>query len=286
MQIIRTAKRLKQVLDQYRHKSQSIGFVPTMGYFHQGHLALMRQSIKDHDVTVVSLYVNPTQFGPKEDLTRYPRDLRRDISLLKKEKVDILFIPSDNDIYPDGYLTYVEVGKLSAVMCGHFRPGHFRGVATIVAKLLNMVQPDQMYLGQKDAQQVVVLKKMVADLNFTVRVTALPTVREPDGLAMSSRNTYLSDSERQQAAFIYQGLQEAKRICCQTRDINKAMNALRQILKQRAKARIQYAVCVQADDLTVLKKLSGKVLIAVAVYIGKTRLIDNIQFVINGPIKK
>src|SRR5665213_1788870 len=166
MRVIKTIKKLRQILNEARRKGHKIGFVPTMGYFHEGHLSLMRQARKECDICVVSIYVNPKQFGPKEDLSQYPRDIKRDATMIHKENVDILFIPSDNDVYPNGYLTYIDVEKISDALCGKFRPGHFKGVATVVVKLLNMVQPDVMYLGQKDAQQAVVLKQMAADLNF------------------------------------------------------------------------------------------------------------------------
>src|ERR1039458_3507529 len=185
---IKTIDQLRKVLNEIRREGKKIGFVPTMGYFHEGHLSLMRQAKKEGAVCVVSIYVNPKQFGPKEDLSRYPRDIKRDAMMIEKENVDILFIPSDNVFYPDRYLTYVDVEKISNTLCGKFRPGHFKGVATIVAKLLNMVQPDVMYLGQKDTQQVVVLSRMAADLNYPIIIRVVPTAREKDGLAMSSRN--------------------------------------------------------------------------------------------------
>jgi pantoate--beta-alanine ligase len=277
MRIVKTIIQLRKILKEARQKGKTIGFVPTMGFFHEGHLALMRQAKKDHDLCVVSLFVNPTQFGPKEDFKKYPRDLKRDSSMIQKENVDILFIPSNNDIYPNGYLTYIDVEKISQTLCGRFRPGHFRGVATVVAKLLNIVGPDAMYLGQKDAQQVVVLKTMVRDLDFPVTVKVIETKREIDGLAMSSRNKYLLPEQREQAAVLYQALQLARqRIKAGERSSRRIAYAMVSLIRKESSGKIQYVECVNADTLEVLNRLSGKVLIALAVFFGKTRLIDNI----------
>lgn len=277
MLIVTTINQLQKNLKEARRKGKTIGFVPTMGYFHEGHLSLMRRAKKENDVCVVSIYVNPAQFGPKEDFKKYPRDLKRDSSMIKKENVDILFIPSNNDIYPNGYLTYIDVEKVSQPLCGQFRPGHFRGVATIVAKLLNMVQPDVMYLGQKDAQQVVVLKTMVRDLNFPAKVKVVATMREADGLAMSSRNQYLSPEERKESVVLYRSLQSAKKaIEAGESSPAKIKNVIQSIIQKESSGKIQYVECVNADTLESIKHLKGNVLIALAVYFGKTRLIDNI----------
>ena len=277
MRVVKTIKQLRQILDGVRRKGQKIGFVPTMGYFHEGHLSLMRQAKKECDICIVSIYVNPKQFGPKEDFGRYPRDIKRDTAMIEKENVDILFIPSDNVVYPNRYLTYIDVEKISNVLCGRFRPGHFKGVATAVAKLLNMVQPDVLYLGQKDAQQVVVLSKVVADLNFPVSVRVVPTAREKDGLAMSSRNVFLTPQERAQAPVLYQALKEAV-ILVQAgeRSASKITALFKKIITQHSHGKIQYVACVDADTLEPLKILKGKVLIAVAVFFNRTRLIDNV----------
>jgi len=281
MRIVKSLKRLRQILNEYRRKDKKIGFVPTMGYFHEGHLTLMRRARKDCDICVVSIYVNPKQFNRQEDLSCYPRDIKRDATMIQKENVDILFIPSDNDFYPKCYLTYIDVEKISQTLCGKYRPGHFKGVATVVAKLLNMVKPDVMYLGQKDAQQVVVLSQMVADLNFPVRVVVVPTSREKDGLAMSSRNVHLSTQERIQAPIIYKALQDAtKRIQAGERSAAKVINSIRQIITQNSSGKIQYVACVDANTLEPLKRLEGRVLIALALFLGKTRLIDNVIILI------
>ena len=283
MRIIKTITQLRKVLNGARSKGQKIGFVPTMGYFHEGHLVLMRRAKKECDICVVSIYVNPKQFGPKEDLKHYPRDIKRDAMMIKKENVDILFIPSDNVVYPNRYLTYIDVEKISNTLCGKYRPGHFKGVATVVAKLLNMVQPDVMYLGQKDAQQVQVISRMVVDLDFPVEVRVVPTAREKDGLALSSRNVHLSVQERLQAPILYKALGDAaKRIKSGERSASKIIGIIQKTIRQHSSGKIQYVACVDAGTLEPLKILKGKVLIAVAVFFGLTRLIDNVII----PIKK
>ncbi len=277
MRVVKSISSLRKILAQSRAKGQKIGFVPTMGYFHEGHLQLMRRAKKECDLCVVSIFVNPTQFGPKEDLSRYPRDLKRDTLLCQKENVDILFIPSDNDIYSNRYLTYIDVGNISQALCGAFRSGHFRGVATVVAKFLNIVMPDVMYLGQKDAQQVVVLKTMVADLNILTQIQVVPTARETDGLAMSSRNVFLSAQDRQEAPVLYQALLAAqKQIKAGERSAAKLIRGITRMITAKSQGKIQYVACVNAQTLRSLKVLEGQVLIALAVYFGKTRLIDNI----------
>lgn len=277
MRIVRTIKHLRREIAQERQSSKTIGFVPTMGSLHEGHLSLVRQAKKDCDCCVVSIYVNPRQFDSKQDLIHYPRRIKEDAAMMAKENVDILFIPSDNIIYPQGYLTYVDVKKISSVLCGRWRPGHFKGVATIVAKLLNIVGPDVMYLGQKDAQQAVVLKRLALDLNFSVRVRVMPTIREKDGLAMSSRNVRLSSRERLEAPGLYRALQTAA-ACLQAGETRPSVltGMIRRHIRRLPAARIQYAACVDADTLEPLKILKGKVLIALSVFFGKTRLIDNV----------
>jgi len=286
MRIVKTVKQLRRILNETRRKGQKIGFVPTMGYFHEGHLSLIRQSRKECDITVVSIYVNPKQFAPQEDLSRYPRNIKRDASMAKKENVDILFIPSDNVVYPNGYLTYIDVEKISATLCGKIRPGHFKGVATVVAKLLNVAAPDVMYLGQKDAQQVAVLSKMVADLNFSTTIRVLPTVREKDGLAKSSRNVYLTPQERWQAPVLYRALKCAvMRIQAGERSALRITGIIHKIITQHSHGKIQYVACVDADTLEPLKILKGKVLIALSVLFNRTRLIDNVIVPIKNPGK-
>jgi len=277
MRIVRSVKQLHQILEPLRLKGQRIGFVPTMGYFHEGHLSLMRRAKKECAVCVVSIYVNPKQFGPKEDLKAYPRDIKRDAKIIQKENVDILFIPSDNDVYPHGYLTYIDVERISRMLCGQYRPGHFKGVATVVAKLLNMVRPDALYLGQKDAQQVAVLTRMVADLNFPVSVRVVATAREKDGLAMSSRNIFLTPQERAQAPVLYRALQDAaKRIRAGSVSVARITADIKKRIARDSSAKVQYVACVHADSLEPLKIFKGRLLIALAVFFNRTRLIDNV----------
>ena len=281
MRIVKTIKSLREVLKDARLKGQRIGFVPTMGYFHEGHLSLMRQAKKECDICVVSIFVNPKQFGPKEDLNRYPRDIQRDSAMIRKENVDILFIPSDNDVYPKSYLTYIDVEKISDTLCGKFRPGHFKGVATIVAKLMNMVQPDVMYLGQKDAQQVVVLRRMAEDLNFPVNIRVAPTSREKDGLAMSSRNVFLSPQERSEATVLYKALKQAAAAIKAGERSSLAITGLvKKTIVENSSGRVQYVACVDAATLEPLAKLKGRILIALSVFFNRTRLIDNVIILI------
>ena len=256
---------------------EPIGFVPTMGYLHAGHLALVRQAKQDCASVVTSIYVNPSQFGPGEDLAAYPRDLLRDQALLESEGVDLLWTPYNEEMYPQDYQTWVMVEKVSLLLEGAMRPGHFRGVATVVAKLFNAVQPQKAYFGLKDAQQLAVIKRMTIDLNFPVEIIACSTVREPDGLAMSSRNTYLNPEQRKAAVILYQALKAAKRIY---EHGERSASVLRQemldTLAKEALAQVQYVSV--ADPLT-LEEIEGQLkaaLCSLAVFIGKTRLIDNI----------
>jgi pantoate--beta-alanine ligase len=277
MKTITTIKALRQQLAVFRRRGKTIGFVPTMGYFHAGHVSLMKASVKDNDVTVVSLFVNPIQFAPDEDLARYPRDLQRDTLMARAAGVDFLFVPSVEQMYPQPLLTYVDAGRMGDMLCGATRPGHFRGVATVVSKLLNMVQPDTMYLGQKDAQQAEVLKKMVRDLDFPVCVKVCPTLRAKDGLAMSSRNSYLSPAERAQAPAIYRALCHARKMVADgERDAAKINSQIKKLISDGTSASIVYISCVGLDDFAVTRRIKGDTLIAVAARIGSTRLIDNI----------
>jgi len=257
--------------------AEPVGLVPTMGYLHEGHLALVRQARIENSSVVVSIFVNPTQFGPQEDFKLYPRDPERDLALLEKGKTDIVFIPSTAEMYPPQFSSWVEVGKLTERLEGASRLGHFRGVVTVVAKLFNIVQPTRAYFGQKDAQQAVVIKKMVADLNMNLEIVAVPTVREPDGLAMSSRNIYLNSEERQAATVLYRALNLAQQLYSQG-----ATNAqcLRQemttLIQKEPLANIDYVSVADPETLEELDKVNPPVLISLAVKIGKTRLIDNV----------
>lgn len=280
MKIIKNEKEIRHILTQARLEQSSqkrIGFVPTMGALHEGHAALLKHSQKENDLTVLSIFVNPAQFGPQEDYRAYPRTKKEDVLLSKKSNVDIIFYPSEKEIYPSRYLTFVDVETVTKNLCGRFRPGHFRGVATVVAKLLNIVQPDTLYLGQKDAQQCVVIRKMAQDLNFPVQIKVVPTVREPSGLALSSRNQYLSPKEHTEAAALYQSLRRARQKIRQgTRKASAIIQLIKSYIHQKTSGKIQYVECVDADTLQPVKTLKGKILIALAVCFRQARLIDNI----------
>ena len=278
MRVIRSIQKMYKLSESARKEGKIIGFVPTMGYLHEGHLSLIRIARKRCDLLVVSIFVNPTQFGPNEDLNSYPRDFERDSKLCEKEGVDVIFAPSAEEMYPDSYSTWVEVkGSITEVLCGAFRPGHFRGVTTVVAKLFNIVQPHFAVFGQKDAQQLVVIKKMTRELNFPVEIVAAPTVREKDGLAMSSRNEYLNENERKVAPKIYQSLILAKNMLLRgERDTEKIKNEMRKFLESAKLIKVQYIDIVDADTLEPLKNARGRVMVALAAFLGKARLIDNI----------
>ncbi|GBD09647.1 Pantothenate synthetase [Candidatus Thermoflexus japonica] len=253
------------------------GFVPTMGYLHEGHLSLVRRARAENDHVAVSIFVNPTQFGPHEDYNRYPRDLERDLRLLEPLGVDLVFAPPVEEMYPPGFQTWVVVEEVSRPLEGAARPGHFRGVATVVTKLLNIIQPDRAYFGQKDAQQAVVIRRMVQDLNIPVEIVVCPTVREPDGLAMSSRNTYLSPEERQAATVLFRALQAAKARYEQgERDAERLRAAMREVIQAEPLARLDYVSVADPETLQELSRVEDRALLSLAVYIGKTRLIDNI----------
>lgn len=275
MHIIKKIASLQKKLDAARQKGMTVGFVPTMGALHEGHLSLVRRAHKENDVCVVSIFVNPIQFGPKEDLGQYPRDLKKD-SRLMRGLCDFLFVPDAFHIYPPGFSTFVEVKGLSDVLCGVARKGHFAGVTTVVAKLLNIVTPDRVYFGQKDAQQAAIIKKMASDLNFPVDISVLPIVREKDGLAMSSRNSYLSPKERREAVVLFQALKSAERMVgAGMRDAAKIKSALSDLVSAAAAARIEYIEIVDKERLAPLKTIEHDALLLLAVRIGKTRLIDN-----------
>ncbi len=276
MRVVRSIADLRVLLRTFREKGQRLGFVPTMGYLHEGHAALIRQSASRCDVTVVSIFVNPTQFSPNEDFAKYPRDLERDQALCMEAGCDVLFLPEVSEVYPTGYQTSIEPGRLAEPLCGQFRPGHFRGVATVVAKLFNMVLPDLAFFGQKDFQQTLVVRRMVRDLNMPVDVVVVPTIREADGLAMSSRNSYLSADERERALSISQGLFAARDAFSNgernpSRLLGLTMAALAGV------DRVQYCELVDAQSLEpILDTVDRTAALCVAAYVGGTRLIDNL----------
>ncbi|MCD6418127.1 pantoate--beta-alanine ligase [bacterium] len=278
MEIVSSISRMQELSALARRDGRIIGFVPTMGYLHEGHLSLMRIARKKCDVLVVSIFVNPTQFGAGEDLAQYPRNIERDKKLCREEGVDVIFLPDEREMYPENYSTYVEVsGNITNVLCGYFRPGHFRGVATVVAKLLNIVQPHFAVFGQKDGQQLAVIRRMVRDLNYPVEIVGAPTVREPDGLAMSSRNEYLTPKERKVAPKIYESLMLAeKMIQSGIFDPEIVKDRMRRVIEEAKMFRIQYVEIVDAETLEPVKKIESPVMVAVAAFLGKARLIDNI----------
>ena len=254
-----------------------VGLVPTMGYLHEGHLSLVRRAREKCDHVVVSIFVNPTQFAPKEDLSKYPRDIGRDLSLLEPLGVDLAWMPTAEIMYPFGFQTWVDVETITSPLEGAMRPGHFRGVTTVVAKLFNAVQPHNAYFGQKDAQQAAVIRQMTRDLNFPVEVVVCPIVREPDGLAMSSRNIYLDHEQRKAATVLSRALQTAKEAYEKgERNAEKIRRKMREVLATEPLANVQYVSCADYDTLEELDTVTGKALLSMAVFIGKTRLIDNI----------
>jgi pantoate--beta-alanine ligase len=253
-----------------------VGLVPTMGYLHEGHLSLVRRAAEDCTSVVVSIFVNPTQFGPSEDLAAYPRDMERDLRLLEPLGVDLVWTPTPEIMYPSGYQTWVQVEALTERLEGAMRPGHFRGVTTVVAKLFNCVQPAKAYFGQKDAQQAAVIRRMTLDLNFPLEVVVCPIMREPDGLAMSSRNAYLDPAQRKAATVLHRALSAAKASYeAGERDAEKLRALMRETLAAEPLARMQYVSCADYDTLEELETVSGKALLSMAVFVGKTRLIDN-----------
>lgn len=276
MKIISTIREMQNESDALRQAGKTIGFVPTMGYLHEGHLSLVRLAKLRADVVVLSIFVNPTQFGPQEDFDRYPRDFERDERLARQEGVDILFAPFVEEMYPPGYCTWVNVEKLTETLCGASRPGHFRGVTTVCTKLFLAVKPHFAVFGQKDAQQAVVIRRMVKDLNFGIDIIVAPIVREPDGLAMSSRNLYLSPEEKMAALVIPQSLRLAENLVKEgERQVPRIISAMREKISTQPEVRIDYIAIVNPETLEPLQQITSEALIAIAAYVGKARLIDN-----------
>ncbi len=277
MEIIRTVEEMKARTRALRSDGSVVGFVPTMGSLHEGHLSLVRMAGELSDSVVVSIFVNPTQFGPSEDLDRYPRDLERDVALLEDAGAAIVFAPEASDIYPRGYATVVHVQRLGEKLCGAFRPGHFDGVCTVVAKLFEIVRPNLAVFGQKDGQQAAILERMVEDLGLDVRIIRGPTVREPDGLALSSRNSYLSDEERAEAPVLRASLEHARSLHDSGEtDAAKMLGAVRAMIESKPHARVQYISAVDWKSLDDVTELRAGTMLVLAVFFGKTRLIDNL----------
>jgi pantoate--beta-alanine ligase len=286
MQIVSSITAMQRLAKKWQRAGTRIGFVPTMGYLHAGHLSLVkraRQAVGKNGKVVMSIYVNPTQFAPTEDLSKYPRDLKRDLKLLRELKVDVVFTPSDVEIYPNksenGFSTYVVEEKLSQSMEGAARPTHFRGVTTIVAKLFNIVLPDAAVFGQKDFQQAAIIKRMVADLNFPVQIIVAPTLRERDGLAMSSRNKYLTGDLRRQAAVLWRAIQTAQAAVKKSKSISAAKQKadLKKLIEIEPDAKLDYVEFFEPETLSPISKVTRGAQMALAVFVGKTRLIDNAQ---------
>jgi pantoate--beta-alanine ligase len=278
MRIITNIPEMQSLSLSEKGAGKKIGFVPTMGYLHEGHLSLIRAARSATDLAVVSIFVNPTQFGAGEDFDRYPRDMERDQGLAEGAGADIIFHPLAADMYPEGFSTYVEETKLSKHLCGLSRPSHFQGVATVVLKLFNIVQPNVAYFGQKDAQQALIIQRMVRDLNLLVRIEVLPIVRENDGLAISSRNEYLSPEQREQAAVLHRSLAEAEKLVDSgERQAYKIKQRMTEVIESSPEAKIDYVSIVNRDTLDDVEELRGNILIALAVFVGKTRLIDNLE---------
>jgi pantoate--beta-alanine ligase len=283
MKVAKTIKSVRSLVKAVRSRGKRIGFVPTMGALHIGHISLIKKAKQQTDFVVVSIFVNPTQFGPSEDFKKYPRPIKNDLAICRKAGVDVVFAPAAKQIYPGENLTWVNVGKLTEQLCGRFRQGHFRGVTTVCAKLFNIVAPDIAFFGQKDAQQAIIIKKMVADLNMPLKIVACPTVRQADGLAVSSRNQYLTEQEKKDAAYIYKALKKSRSLIKAGARKNKVIiGEIKKILKHVPSIKVEYISIVDSETLQGLEKITGKVLIAVAVKIGSTRLIDNILVDVSG----
>jgi len=274
MKIVETIAEMRQVRVEL---AEPVGFVPTMGYLHDGHLALVKQAKAENASVVASIFVNPAQFGPQEDLESYPRDTERDLAMLEEEKTDIVFMPSVAEMYPTRFSSWVEVSRVTERLEGAARPTHFRGVTTIVAKLFNIVQPTKAYFGQKDAQQATVIRKMVAELNMNVEIVTCPTFREPDGLAMSSRNSYLNPEERRAAVVLHQALDLAQQLWLQgERDAQRLRQAMIELIEKQPLATIDYVSVADAETLEELDEVKPPALVSLAVKIGKPRLLDNV----------
>ena len=279
MELITRVKQMQEICLRLKREGKTIGLVPTMGFLHAGHLSLARRARKENDIVVMSNFVNPLQFGPKEDFATYPRDLERDNKLAAEVGVDYVFAPTEEEMYPENYSTYVEVtGEVTGKMSGISRPGHFKGVTTVVCKLFLITQADRAYFGQKDAQQAIVIRRMAQDLNLPLEVLSCPIIREEDGLALSSRNTYLSPKERKRALALPKALQAGQQLIQEgERDPKRVKEKILQLLESSPGIRVDYVEVVDGDTLSELLELKGHVLLAAAVYVGKARLIDNID---------
>lgn len=275
MKIVSTIKEVREYVNTWKKEGNTVGFVPTMGYLHEGHMSLV-DAARENDKVVVSIFVNPMQFGPNEDLASYPRDLERDAKMCEEHGVDLIFHPAPEEMYGDNFYSYVDMNTLTEELCGLTRPVHFRGVCTVVTKLFNIVTPDKAYFGQKDAQQLAIIKRMVKDLNMSLEIIGCPIVREADGLAKSSRNTYLSEEERRAALVLSRSIFLGKEMAEQgEKDAKKIVAAMTAEIEKEPLAKIDYVKIVAMDNMQQVETIDGSILTAIAVYIGKTRLIDN-----------
>ena len=277
MQVTKTVEETRKQIKQWKKEGKTIGLVPTMGFLHEGHASLIRKCREQNDIVVVSDFVNPTQFGPNEDLEAYPRDFERDSKLCESLGADLIFAPSPEDMYHDPH-AFVSIDTLSETLCGKTRPIHFKGVCTVVTKLFHIVAPDRAYFGEKDAQQLAIIRKMVKDLNFDIEIVGCPIVREEDGLAKSSRNTYLNDKERQAALCLSRAVKTGKEVIYTGADAKEVLNPMKAIIEAEPLACIDYVMMVDALTMQPIEKADRDVLVAMAVYIGKTRLIDNFSY--------
>lgn len=276
MKVVNNIKELRKIIKEWKSQGLTIGLVPTMGYLHEGHKSLIQHAVFDNDKVVVSDFVNPTQFGPNEDLESYPRDIHQDAGLCEEVGADIIFNPTPAEMYFYDATTYVTMEELSKELCGKTRPIHFRGVCTVVTKLFNIVQPDRAYFGQKDAQQLAIIKRMVRDLNFDIEIIGCPIIREPDGLAKSSRNTYLSRPEREAAVILSQAVKLGEQLVAEgEKNCNVVIDKMISLIETEPLAKIDYVSAVDAENITPVETFEKPVLVAMAVYIGNTRLIDN-----------
>lgn len=277
MKVIDSIPQIKDEIKKIKKKNLSIGFVPTMGYLHAGHISLIKKAREVNDIVITSIFVNPTQFGPNEDFDKYPRDEKRDLQKCKENGCDIVFLPKKDEIYPDNFLTFVHVENLGKGLCGKSRPTHFRGVTTVLTKLFNIVEPDRAYFGQKDAQQLVIVKKMVEDLNMDTQIIGCPIIREKDGLAISSRNSYLNDEERKDATLLYRSLKLAEELIkAGEKNISKIRKEMEKTILSGKNNSIDYIEFVNCKTLNPVSEIKDTTLIAIAVKTGNTRLIDNI----------
>lgn len=282
MKVVHTIKEVREIVKEWKKEGLSVGFVPTMGYLHEGHKSLILKSVSQNDRTVVSDFVNPTQFGPTEDLARYPRDLKRDSLLVESAGADLLFNPEPSEMYPPHFTTTVNTTEVTEHLCGARRPVHFGGVCQVLTKLFNIVTPDRAYFGQKDAQQLAVVKRFVRDLNFDIEIIGCPIIREDDGLAKSSRNTYLSPEERKAAVILFKSLEAGKKLILEgERDSKVVIDEITKVLNTEPLAKIDYVSIVDNVNIQPIDKIKGEVLVAIAVYIGTTREIDNFIIEVN-----